>query len=88
MHVVVYVYHTNRNFKPTLPPDIVFLRTVAAANPAPIPGATDVFFDILAADDQLSFDVQKRSHQGMIMGKRRKYHSEPSSQFFIISFIE
>uniref|UniRef100_A0A671VIF5 Fibulin-1 n=1 Tax=Sparus aurata TaxID=8175 RepID=A0A671VIF5_SPAAU len=50
------------------PEDIVFLRTVAAANPAPPPGATDVFFKILAADDQFSFDVQKRSDQGMIMG--------------------
>lgn len=88
MYVVVCVYQYNRNFKPILPPDIVFLRTVAAANPAPLPGATDVFFDILAADDQLSFDVQKRSHQGMIMGKRRKHHSEPGSQFFVRSFIE
>lgn len=52
--------------------DIVFLRTVAVAHPAPIPGATDVFFDIVAADDQLSFDVQKRSHQGMIMGVVRQ----------------
>lgn len=70
MHFVVCVYQTNRSFKPFLPSDIVFLRTVAAANPAPPPGATDVFFKILAADDQFSFDVQKRSDQGMIMGKR------------------
>lgn len=54
------------------PEEIVFLRTLAAANPAPLPGATDVFFDILSADDQFSFDVEKRSHQGMIMGVVRQ----------------
>ncbi|KAG8005693.1 Fibulin-1 [Nibea albiflora] len=54
------------------PEDIVFLRTVAPANPAPLPGATDVFFDILAADDQQSFDVEKRSHQGIIIGVVRQ----------------
>lgn len=48
------------------------MRTLAAANPAPLPGATDVFFDILSADDQFSFDVEKRSHQGMIMGVVRQ----------------
>ncbi|CAJ1055051.1 fibulin-1-like [Xyrichtys novacula] len=54
------------------PEEIVFLRTVAAANPNPLPGATDVFFDIMAADPQFSFDVQKRSHLGMIMGVVRQ----------------
>ncbi len=43
-----------------------------ASNPAPLHGAADVFFDMLAADDQFSFDVQKRSHQGMILGKRKE----------------
>lgn len=85
---VVCIYQTNRNVIPILPSDIVFLRTVAAVNPAPLPGATDVFFDILAADDQFSFDVQKRSHQGMIMGKMREYYLKPGSQIFIKSFIE
>ncbi|KAF3859531.1 hypothetical protein F7725_021930 [Dissostichus mawsoni] len=33
------------------PEEIVFLRTVTAANSA-VPGATDVFFDIQSADDQ------------------------------------
>uniref|UniRef100_UPI0037E707F9 fibulin-1-like n=1 Tax=Semicossyphus pulcher TaxID=241346 RepID=UPI0037E707F9 len=54
------------------PEEIVFLRTVAPANPAPLPRATDVFFDILASDDQFSFDVQKRSHLGMVMGVVRQ----------------
>ncbi|CAK6949826.1 fibulin-1-like [Scomber scombrus] len=54
------------------PEEIVFLRTVTAANPAPLPGTTDVFFDILGADDQFSFDVVKRSHQGLIMGVVRQ----------------
>lgn len=82
MHFVVYFYQTNKDFKPILPTEIVFLRTVAAANPAPLPGATDVFFDILGADDQFSFDVVKRSHQGMIMGKRKEFHLKPGSQSF------
>lgn len=69
------VSQTYRNLKPLLPSDIVFLRTITAANPVSLPDATDVFFDILAADDQLSFDVQKRSHQGMIMGKRKEHCS-------------
>ncbi|XP_059181640.1 fibulin-1-like [Centropristis striata] len=54
------------------PEEIVYLRTVTPANPNPLPGATDVFFDILAADDQFSFDIQKSSHQGMIMGVVRQ----------------
>ncbi|KAM7367014.1 hypothetical protein PAMP_014940 [Pampus punctatissimus] len=54
------------------PEEIVFLRTATAVNPAPLPGATDVFFDILDADDQFSFDVVKRSHQGIIMGVIRQ----------------
>ncbi|XP_038566122.1 fibulin-1-like [Micropterus salmoides] len=54
------------------PEEIVFLRTLTAANPAPLLGATEVFFDILAADDQSSFDVQKRLHQGTIMGVIRQ----------------
>ncbi|XP_042259393.1 fibulin-1-like [Thunnus maccoyii] len=54
------------------PEEIVFLRTITAANPTPHPGATDLFFDILGADDQFSFDVVKRSDQGMIMGVVRQ----------------
>ena len=71
MYFVVYFYQTNKYFKLFFPTEIVFLRTVTAANPAPLPGTTDVFFDILGADDQFSFDVVKRSHQGLIMGKRK-----------------
>lgn len=82
MHFVVCFYQTNRNIKPILPTDIVFLRTVLAFNPAPLHGSADVFFDMLAADDQFSFDVQKRSHQGMILGKKRENHLKPGSQFF------
>uniref|UniRef100_A0A7N6B7Y8 Fibulin-1 n=1 Tax=Anabas testudineus TaxID=64144 RepID=A0A7N6B7Y8_ANATE len=52
------------------PEEIVFLRTVAAAHPTL--SATDVVFDILTADDKFSFDVVKRSHQGMIMGVVRQ----------------
>ncbi|XP_029317689.1 fibulin-1-like isoform X1 [Cottoperca gobio] len=53
------------------PEEIVFLWTTTAANPA-LPGGTNVFFDILAADDEFSFDVEKRSQQGMIMGVVRQ----------------
>ncbi|KAJ4924881.1 hypothetical protein JOQ06_003831 [Pogonophryne albipinna] len=53
------------------PEEIVFLRTVTAANSA-VPGATDVFFDIQYADDQLSFDVEKRTHHGTIVGVVRQ----------------
>lgn len=77
MHSAACRHRTNRSFKPIPPPDVVFLRTVAPASPHPLPGATDVFFDILASDDQFSFDVQKRSHQGMIMGKMRDSHLKP-----------
>lgn len=54
------------------PEEIVFLRTGTDANPAPYPGSTDVVFDILAADEQFSFDVMKSSYQGMIMGVVRQ----------------
>ncbi|KAM3859071.1 fibulin-1-like [Diretmus argenteus] len=55
--------------------EIVFLRTSVPATPgllsgAPghLSGATDVLFDIVAADDQFSFDVVKRFHHNTIMG--------------------
>ncbi|XP_031721448.1 fibulin-1-like [Anarrhichthys ocellatus] len=54
------------------PQEIVFLRTVAVANPVPVPGATDVYFNILVTDDQFSFDVIQRSHQGMLVGVVRQ----------------
>uniref|UniRef100_A0A3Q3J531 Fibulin-1 n=1 Tax=Monopterus albus TaxID=43700 RepID=A0A3Q3J531_MONAL len=54
------------------PEEIVFLRTITAANHAHLPGATDISFEMLAADDQASFDVVKRSHQGTIMGVVRQ----------------
>lgn len=69
MHFVVCFYQTNKILESLLPTEIVFLRTVAAAHPTL--SATDVVFDILTADDKFSFDVVKRSHQGMIMGKSR-----------------
>uniref|UniRef100_A0A8D0AM30 Fibulin-1 n=1 Tax=Sander lucioperca TaxID=283035 RepID=A0A8D0AM30_SANLU len=50
----------------------ISFHTVTAANPAPLPEATSVFFDILAADEQFSFDVEKRSHKGMITGVVRQ----------------
>ncbi|XP_033968228.1 fibulin-1-like isoform X1 [Pseudochaenichthys georgianus] len=53
------------------PEEIVVLRTVTAANSA-VPGATDVFFDIQYTDDQLSFDVEKRTYHGMIIGVVRQ----------------
>lgn len=41
-------------------------------------GAPDVKFDIVTSDDQFSFDVQRRSNEGMIMGKKKgvsvKFH--------------
>ena len=86
MHFVVCFYQTKTNFIPILPTEIIFLQTITADNPAPLPGATSIFFDILAADEQFSFDVEKRSHKGMIMGKWREYHLEPGSQSFMKSF--
>ncbi|XP_063761111.1 fibulin-1-like isoform X1 [Eleginops maclovinus] len=53
------------------PEEIVYLRTVTPAIPD-VPSATDVFFDILSGDDQFSFDVERRTHQGMIMGVVRQ----------------
>ncbi|KAK2858865.1 hypothetical protein Q5P01_003485 [Channa striata] len=73
VHLITHTFislPTLRDFSE--PEEIVFLRTVVAANPTPLPGATDVFFDILATDDQFSFDVVKRSHQGTIMGVVRQ----------------
>ncbi|XP_056132659.1 fibulin-1-like [Lampris incognitus] len=50
------------------PEEIVFLRMMTPTNPAHHPGATDVFFDIVTADDQQSFDVVKRFHYDSITG--------------------
>lgn len=71
---MVCFYQPNKNFESILPTEIVFLRTVAAANPTSLVDAVDVFFDILTADDQFSFDVVKRTHNGMIMGKAGESH--------------
>nr|XP_061815797.1 fibulin-1-like [Nerophis lumbriciformis] len=46
------------------PEDVIFLRTTSSTSDT---GAY-VIFDILKADDQDSFDVVRRSHQGFIMG--------------------
>lgn len=40
-------------------------------NPAPVSDAPHVKFDIVTSDDQFSFDVQRRSNEGMIVGKKR-----------------
>uniref|UniRef100_A0AAQ4RIF7 Fibulin 1 n=1 Tax=Gasterosteus aculeatus aculeatus TaxID=481459 RepID=A0AAQ4RIF7_GASAC len=63
------------NFKPILSTEIASLQTSAAANYAHLPGGTDVFFNILAADDQSSFDVIKRSYRGMFVGVVRQVKS-------------
>lgn len=96
---MVFPYQININFKPICPTDVVFLRTVVAANPAPLSGATDVFFELMVTDEQSSFDVVKRSHQGTIMGKRLEHHLEsahsilqhityyaPTSMYFLYVF--
>ncbi|KAM4615096.1 fibulin-1-like [Polymixia lowei] len=54
------------------PEEIVFLRTMAPVSRVHLPGAIDVYFDIMAADDQFSFDVLKSSHHDMIMGVVRQ----------------
>uniref|UniRef100_A0A665WL03 Fibulin-1 n=1 Tax=Echeneis naucrates TaxID=173247 RepID=A0A665WL03_ECHNA len=50
------------------PEEIVFLRTVVAANPVLFSGATDVLFELVSTDEQYSFNVVKRSSHGMILG--------------------
>ncbi|XP_055009652.1 fibulin-1 [Boleophthalmus pectinirostris] len=73
VHLITYTVLSLPTFRDfTGPEEIVFLRTVAVANAAPYPGSTDVVFDILSADDQLSFDVIKSTYQGMIMGVVRQ----------------
>ncbi|KAM3588051.1 uncharacterized protein V6R79_020058 [Siganus canaliculatus] len=73
VHLITYTALSLPTFRDySEPEDIIFLRTLVVANASPLPGDSDVFFDILAADDQFSFDVQKRSHQGMIMGVVRQ----------------
>ncbi|CAB1412372.1 unnamed protein product [Pleuronectes platessa] len=54
------------------PVEIVFLRTVVAAYPADPRRATNIFFEITSADEQFSFDVQRRFHQNKIMGVVRQ----------------
>ncbi|XP_062414461.1 fibrillin-2-like [Pungitius pungitius] len=54
------------------PKEITFLQTTAVANYAHLPGGTDVFFNILVSDDQSSFDVIKRSYEGMFVGVVRQ----------------
>ncbi|KAM4569870.1 fibulin-1-like [Odontesthes bonariensis] len=61
---------TLKSFKE--PEEIVFLRTAAAAKAVPLPDDPDVYFEIVATDDQFSFDVVKRSHHGMIVGVIRQ----------------
>lgn len=69
MHSVVHYYQTNTNFQPILPTEILFLQSNVAASYPHVYGATDVSFKMLVADDQSSFDVVKRSHGGMFVGK-------------------
>uniref|UniRef100_A0A8D0AL22 Fibulin-1 n=1 Tax=Sander lucioperca TaxID=283035 RepID=A0A8D0AL22_SANLU len=72
-HLITYTSISLPTFRDfSKPEEIIFLQTVTAANPAPLPEATSVFFDILAADEQFSFDVEKRSHKGMITGVVRQ----------------
>ncbi|TDG96789.1 hypothetical protein EPR50_G00232410 [Perca flavescens] len=72
-HLITYTSISLPTFRDfSKPEEIIFLQTVTADNPAPLPGATSIFFDILAADEQFSFDVEKRSHKGMIMGVVRQ----------------
>nr|XP_019948044.1 PREDICTED: fibulin-1-like isoform X1 [Paralichthys olivaceus] len=54
------------------PEEIVWLQTVVAAYPADPRRATDVYFEITSADEQFSFDVEKRFHQDKIMGVVRQ----------------
>ncbi|XP_037318533.2 fibulin-1-like [Pungitius pungitius] len=54
------------------PKEIAFLQLASVANYAHLPGGTDVFFNILVADDQSSFDVIKRSYGGMFVGVVRQ----------------
>ncbi|XP_056224283.1 fibulin-1-like isoform X1 [Seriola aureovittata] len=71
VHLITHTVLSLPTFRPSDfvgPEEIVFLRTTVAANPALLPGATDVLFEIVAANEQFSFDVVKRSHQGLIMG--------------------
>ncbi|XP_056280921.1 fibulin-1-like [Pseudoliparis swirei] len=53
------------------PQEIAFLQTAAVAHNARQRHAMDVFFDILVADAQVSFDVVKRSYRGMVIGTVR-----------------
>ncbi|XP_034382533.1 fibulin-1-like isoform X2 [Cyclopterus lumpus] len=73
---VHFVTHTALSL-PTIrdfngPKEIVSLQTAAVANNAHLHGATQVSFDILVADDRFSFDVVKRSYNGMVMGTVRQ----------------
>lgn len=73
VHLVTYTVLSLPTFRDfTGPEEIVFLRTIAAANPASYPDSTNVVFDILSADDQFSFDVIQSTYQGMIMGVVRQ----------------
>lgn len=83
-HFVVCLYQSNKNFKPIRPTEIIFLRTSVAAHPAPLPGGTDVFFEIVDPDEQFHdcFVVVKHFHQGKIIGKRLECHLEAGSQRF------
>ncbi|XP_058480759.1 fibulin-1-like isoform X1 [Solea solea] len=68
-HLITYSALTLPYFRDfTGPEEIIFLRTSVAAYPAPTTGASDVFFEIMAGDEHLSFEVERRDHQGMIMG--------------------
>uniref|UniRef100_A0A3Q3VQI0 Fibulin-1 n=1 Tax=Mola mola TaxID=94237 RepID=A0A3Q3VQI0_MOLML len=78
IHLITHTSLSLPNFRDiSEPEEIVFLRTLTAENPIPVPGAMDVFFDILSGNEQFSFDVQKRSHQGMIMGVVRQLKPVP-----------
>ncbi|XP_072233451.1 fibulin-1-like [Leuresthes tenuis] len=77
LHNPVHIITSTVLSLPTLqsfsePQEIVFLRTAAAAKPVPLPDEPDVYFEIVATDEQSSFDVVKRSHHGMIVGVIRQ----------------
>ncbi|XP_068443230.1 fibulin-1-like [Clinocottus analis] len=64
VHVITHISISPLPFRDVSEPhEIVFLQTAVAS---------DVFFNILVADDQFSFDVVKRFDKGMVMGVVRQ----------------
>lgn len=55
--------------------EIILLRTSAEAKPDLLPDEPDVLFDLLATDELMSFDVIKRSQNGVIVGEETQNFS-------------